>query len=148
MSVKPQRERGIGVAIIVTIGSSSTLPSISSPPKIRVAIIVAARSSSAAPSRSSPPKTDPPKTDLILDPPKTELVLDTLILFSLLLNVADLAATNNQPTPLHPQTHSIWPPPSSIHSNLSLSRSIYLSLNLSLFLLPLAQCLYFDFWLG
>ena len=120
----------------------------------KIAPIVAIGSSSVPPSRSLPPKTDPPKTDLVLDPLKIELVLDTPILFSLLLNVADLAATDNQPTPLHPQTHPMWPPPSSIHSDLSLSRSISPSLNLSLFLppislfLPLAQCFYFDFWLS
>ncbi|KAK4564230.1 hypothetical protein RGQ29_006346 [Quercus rubra] len=75
--------------------------------------LVAAGSSSALPSRSSPPKPDPPKTDLVLNPPKTELVLDTPILFSLLLNVTYLATTNHQPTPLHPQTHTIWPLSSS-----------------------------------
>ena len=73
-------------------------PISSHPSTGKIVPIVAVGSSSAPPSRSSPPK---------LDPPKTELVLDTPILFSLLLNVADLAATNHQPTPLHPQTHPI-----------------------------------------
>ena len=61
------------------------------------------------------------------------------LFFSLLLNVVDLAATNHQPTSLHPQTHLIWPSLSSIHFNLSLSRYISLSLNLSLFLSPLIE---------
>ena len=102
-------------------------PSRSHPSTGEIAPIVTAGSSSTPPSRLSPPKMNPPKTDLVLDLPKTELVLDIPILFSLLLNVADPAAIDHQPTLLHPQTHPIQPPLSSIHSDLSLSRFISLS---------------------
>ena len=66
---------------------------------------------------------------------QTELVLDTLISFSLLLNVADLATTDHQLTPLHPKpTRSGYrrPPSTSISlfPNLSLFPSIYHSFSL------------------
>ena len=77
------------------------------------------------------------------------------LFFSFLLNVANLAATDHQPTPLHPQTHPIWPPLSSIHSDLSLSWSISFPQFVTLsspshwvyHVYVVNKCFYFDFWL-
>ena len=82
------------------------------------------------PSQGQPRSCRPHRPDHVT--PRTSSFFSLLpqLFFSLLLNVADLATTNHQPTPLYPPTHLIWSSPSSIHSDLSLS------LNLSLFLAP------------
>ena len=57
------------------------------------------------------------------------------LFFSLLLNVANLAATDHQPTPLHPQTHLIWPSSSIYSDPLFPDLSLFPSVSHSFFLL-------------
>ena len=100
----------------------------------------------------TPPNQAKASPDRIAPLPSFFFSLLPQLFFSLLLNVIDLATIDHQPTPLHPQTHLIWPPPSSIHADLSFpDLSLVPSISPSfLLLLPLIYHVYvlnmFLFW--